>query len=471
MLAKAGAERTLVSKVPEEIAVERTRVDRDLGRGAVDKAQPAPAATPKSAKVRQPSSVERGDPFASPPEGEEVPLLARDLNHPLAEPSQAPAPPIQLDRPARATPAGSPRRSVARETVPLTRRRRRLGLVLGLGALVVGAFFAFRHFRHASVTGTPAEPRPRHRITLALDPLEASVQIDRLPAMRDDLFFDDGTSHLLSAAAPGRIPRRLSFQAKADLELSVHLGRTLALPSPDDPEPSRRELALSYPANPASRDDIDRGFAKLERYAKCLALLDDAGGGGRKGRNPVVPSNAAMSGCVQLLDKATAMAPAMLRLHATGLAYLQGAHDGARSPALRKLLADFRAEFLAVRADWQMQEVSRQEKDEGQTAVWHMRRVALAAQAWLRQSEAPSGSGRGMKERLARLDESQRALLAFAEHSSQDMAQVSGATAFMKAAQDVVTLAQGATGERPAGTAALAACRRLIAAFNALVVD
>jgi beta-phosphoglucomutase-like phosphatase (HAD superfamily) len=161
----------------------------------------------------------------------------------------------------------------------------------------------------------------------------------------------------------------------------------------------------------------------------------------------------------------------MPRLHAAGLAYLQGAHDGAGPPTLRKLLADFRAELLAERTDWQVQELSRQEKDEGQTAAWHMRRVALAAQAWLRQSEVPSESGRTMKERLARLDEFHQALVEFAGHSSQDMARISGAAAFTKAAQDLVALTQGAAGKRPAGAAALAACRRLMATFNALVVD
>jgi hypothetical protein len=126
-------------------------------------------------------------------------------------------------------------------------------------------------------------------VTLAVDPADASVQIDQLPALRDDLFLDQGKSHVLYATAPGRISRRFSFEAKTDLDLSVYLGRTLALPSPEDPEPSASELSLRYPANPASRDEINHAFAKLDRYARCLALLGYTEGDARKGGHPADP--------------------------------------------------------------------------------------------------------------------------------------------------------------------------------------
>jgi hypothetical protein len=42
---------------------------------------------------------------------------------------------------------------------------------------------------------------------------------------------------------------------------------------------------------------------------------------------------------------------------------------------------------------------------------------------------------------------------------------------FMKAAQNVVTLAHGQTGKRQNAAATLAACRQLLAAFNALQVE
>jgi ABC-type transporter Mla subunit MlaD len=51
------------------------------------------------------------------------------------------------------------------------------------------------------------------------------------------------------------------------------------------------------------------------------------------------------------------------------------------------------------------------------------------------------------------------------------MAQVSGADEFMRAAQNVVTLAHGQTGKRQDAAAALAACRQFLAAFNTVVVE
>jgi hypothetical protein len=313
----------------------------------------------------------------------------------------------------------------------------------------------------------------QHKVTLAVDPSEAVVQIDQLPAMRDDLFLDASKFHLLHATAPGRITRRFSFEAKTDLELSVHLGRSLPLPSSADPGPSTREAMGEWahvPANPASRDDINHAYMKLERYARCLALLGYADGEARKGGNPAGPSNSDMSGCIQLLDEASTLAPLMFQLHAAGVAYLQGVHSGQSPASLSRLLASFRAEFLAERFNWQVGELWRQEKDEGQTAAWHMRRVALAAQAWVRQSKAGSAS-RGAKESRAKLSEAHQALLEFAQHSPKEMAHVEGGDAFVKAAQYVVALVQGESGKRSEATPALAACRQLLTAFNSLVVE
>jgi serine/threonine-protein kinase len=419
--------------------------------------------------LRQPSSAERGDPFAPLPDGESIPLLPRDLEHPLAELSHKSSPSIELDRPARTSSASVPRRPMSQERVRASRTRSLLAMALGLAALIVGARVALHYLRPASGENAPITPRAQHKVTLAVDPSEAVVQIDQLPAMRDDLFLDQGKSHVLAATAPGRIARRFSFGAKTDMELSVHLGRALMPPSPADREPSSGELSVRYPANPALRDEINRAFAKLERYARCLALLGFTDGDASKGGKAAGPSNSNMSGCVQLLDEANSMSPVMFQLHAAGVAYLQGVHDGQSPTTLHKLLTAFRAEFLAVRTNWQMEELSRQEKDDGQTAAWHMRRVALAAQAWLRQSRAASASARGARESRARFDEALHALLALAEHSPEEMARISGAAEFTRAAAEVVALAQ--SDKRPDPAAAFAACRNLIAAFNALVVD
>jgi serine/threonine protein kinase len=419
--------------------------------------------------LRQPSSVERGDPFAPQPEADSIPLLPRDLEHPLAEPSHKASPSIELARPVRTSFATMPRRAASQELARPSRTRLRLAMVLGLVALVVGGRIALRHLRPSSVENAPAAQRTQHKVILAVDPADAVVQIDQLPAMRDDLFLDQGKSHVLAAAAPGRIARRFSFEAKTDLELSVHLGRALVPALPADPEPVPGEWSVRYPANPASRDEINRAFTKLDRYARCLALLGFADGDAPRGGRSAGPSNSDMSGCVQLLDEASALPPVMFQLHAAGVAYLQGASNGQSPATLHKLRAAFRAEFLAARTSWQMEELSRQEKDDGQTAAWHMRRVALTAQAWLRQSKAASASARGLKESRAKFDEAHQALLEFAARSPKEVARISRAAEFTKAATDVAALAPSDKKHDPA--AALAACRQLIAAFNALVVD
>jgi hypothetical protein len=51
------------------------------------------------------------------------------------------------------------------------------------------------------------------------------------------------------------------------------------------------------------------------------------------------------------------------------------------------------------------------------------------------------------------------------------MAQVSGGDEFMRSAQEVVALARGESSKRADTAAALAACRQLLTAFNALVVE
>jgi hypothetical protein len=77
------------------------------------------------------------------------------------------------------------------------------------------------------------------------------------------------------------VTRRFAFEAKPDLELSVHLRHALPLPSPTDPPPLPAELAADYPDDPRPQAEIEHAFAKLDRYADCLAMAGDAGGEGR----------------------------------------------------------------------------------------------------------------------------------------------------------------------------------------------
>ena len=423
-------------------------------------------------RISSANHAPRGDPgvdrFAPLPDNAVVPQLADDRGRTLAAHTPATEAPVDRVWPSRPKPAPA-----GQETTPAPllspRNRSRIVKALGLLALIVVARFGYSHLRTTRGPDAPTTHREPCKVTLAVEPSEASVQVDHLPVMRDELLLDEGASHVLHAAAPGRITRKFSFKAKPGLELSVHLGRTLPLPSSTDPEPSRTELALSYPKDPASCEEISGAFTKLDRYARCLSLVVHADGDARKAARRSGPSGGEIGRCIQLLQEAATLRPEMLSLHAAGAAYLQGVAGGQGLGAPPKLLATFRSEFFATQGTWQMEELARQGTDEGQTAAWHMRRVVLAAQAWLRQGKAPLA--RGSTDRRAQLDEYHHALLEFAGNSPREMAQVSGADQFMKAAQTVVTLAHGQTGKRQDAAAALASCRQLFEAFNALVVD
>ncbi|HEY5281566.1 MAG TPA: hypothetical protein VIM14_02145, partial [Polyangia bacterium] len=296
--------------------------------------QEEPSATAKPSRIPPAGVTEGVDPFAPLPDKAPISLLENRPDRPPPLPQVDH--PIELARPAwTSAETASRRRAVLEPTPP--HRRLLLGIVLGLLALIVVARVAYTFLRPASEKNAPTKPRVQHRVTLALDPSEASVQIDQLPAMRDDLFLDEGSPHVLLASAPGRITRRFTIEAKTDMELSLHLGRTLALPLATDPEPLRSELAVAYPANPATRDEINRAFAKLDRYARCLILLGygDGDGDARRGATSTVPKSSDTSVCVQLVDEANTLAPEMFPLRAAGTAYFQAVQNGQSSTALR----------------------------------------------------------------------------------------------------------------------------------------
>jgi hypothetical protein len=127
--------------------------------------------------------------------------------------------------------------------------------------------------------------------------------------------------------------------------------------------------------------------------------------------------------------------------------------------------ATFRSEFLAARTAWQMEELSRQGKDDGLKAAWHMRRIALAGQAWLRSLKA---SGPASDERATKLREYHQAFLDYAQDARQEIARTAGCGDFMQAAESLVQLTRS---KKPSEFTALDAGRKLLAAFNAVVSD
>jgi len=99
-----------------------------------------------------------------------------------------------------------------------------------------------------------------------------------------------------------------------------------------------------------------------------------------------------------------------------------------------------------------------------------MRRVALAAQAWLRARKASPPASQAVEEQRSKLDEYFQAFMSYVRTTPEALAQTSGAPDFVSAAEEVVALANGAGGRKATEFSALDACRKLLSAFNALVV-
>ena len=355
---------------------------------------------------------------------------------------------------------------MAPERLLSARSRSRLMKAVLLLALAVGARIAYSYLRPDADGSAPVRGGVIYKVLLTVEPSQASVQIDHVPTTQHELSLNSGAPHILNAASPGRVTRRVAFAAKPGLELSVHLGHALPLPAPTDPPPLPAELAADYPDDPRPHAEIEHAFAKLDRYADCLAMVGDATAEGRKAGDRARLRGEEYALCHRLVTEAAAAEPAMPELQAAAESYLASSQSGQKLDTVARMATTFRAEFLAARAAWQMEELSRQGQDEGQKAAWHLRRVALAAQAWLRALKA--GPGQGADERLAKLGEYHQALLDFAQGAHEEIARITGAGDFMQAAETMLALARG---KKPSEFAALDAGRRVLSAFNALVLE
>lgn len=468
----------LSASIGDSLRISLSPVDgqNDDGPGANGLIEEAPLTRPGEGKPRR--ALPEADPFAPPPDSEMSPLLAADVDRPLAVRSPAgkhhtspAADPSSLeqDSPHRQHIVVRDKGTLAPEQ--LFSRRTRSLLVKGgiLLALLVGALVAYLTLRPGVEGNLLSRRGGTARVFLTVEPADASVQIDHVPAAKGELSLESGVPHVLNAAAPGRVTRRFSFEAKVGLKLSVRLGHILPLPSPTDPEPLPAELAVGYPDDPRPAAEIDRAFAKLDRFAECLALASDANGEAKKG-NRVRLRGDDLAQCQRLVRETAAMEPAMSELQTAAETYLAAIQGGQKIESVSRMMATFRGEFLALRTAWQMEEVSQEGTSAGQGAAWHMRRLALAGQSWFRGQKAPMGLGND--QRRAKLDEYHRAFLDYAQSSRQEIARTSGANDFMRAAQDLVALGGGLlAGRKPSEFTALDACRRLLTAFNTLVVE
>jgi serine/threonine-protein kinase len=415
------------------------------------------------------------DPFAPPPESEASPLLANDLDRPLAprqspgrrppsEPRQEPRE-IVVDESARPRAVARGKKTMAPERLLSSRARSHLVKALSLLALAVGARVAYSYLHPVADGGPAGRHGAIHKVRLTVEPSQASVQIDHMPTTQRELSLDSGAPHILNAASPGRMTKRFAFEAKPGLGLSVYLDHSLPLPSATDPPPLPAELAADYPDDPRPRVEIERAFAKLDRYADCLAMAGDTGGEGKKGSGRGRLRGEELALCQRLVTEAGAAEPALPELQTAAESFLSAAQSGQKLDALGRLATTFRAEFLAARTAWQLEELSRQGKDKGQKAAWHMRRVALAAQAWLRslKTEGPVSD-----QRATKLREVHQALLDYAQGAGQEMERITGGADFLQSAEGVLALARA---KKPSEFAALDADRRLLSAFDALVLE
>jgi len=455
---------------------------------------------PAPAKVGGRAAPPGADPFAPPPESEMAPLLAGDadqslvmrpgpMSRPMPEPERfAPEPSSAILRqrarpaqhqdfvaPAR-KPAGGRPAHEGIPTAPLPERapKRRawlLGAVVLL-VLAVGARIAYSTFGSSGGTALLGHRGGSQKVSLVVEPKGASVQIDHAPVAASAQFLDLETQrqHVLNAAAPGRITRRFSFTVNPGMTLAVRLGHTLELPTPTDPPPLAAELAIDYPDSPRPAGEIDSAFAKLGRFAECLAQSGDVSTNGKKGSGRARPREDEDTVCRLAVSEAADSEPTFPELRTAAEIYLSAAGKGQKQETLARMTASLRAEYLAARAAWQVEELSRLGADEGQKAAWHMRRVALAAHAWLRARKASPPASQTVEDQRSKLDEYFQAFMSYVRATPKALAETSGATDFVSAAEEVVALANGAGGRKATEFSALDACRKLLSAFNALVV-
>jgi tRNA A-37 threonylcarbamoyl transferase component Bud32 len=408
------------------------------------------------------------------------PILARGDDAQPPAPARSPdrAPPLPIaERPRVRPPTQSP--GTLAPVHVLSARTRSLLIKIGIGLGVLMAARVGYHFWQTSSQDRSAASAPAagkgvmRKVTLVPDPPDTSIQIDHIPTSKREIELDSATPHLVNATALGRLTRRFSFEAKPGVNLVVRMNHLLVSPSPLDPPPAPAELSVSYPESARPSEEIDGALAKLDKYAQCLAAAGDSaeGSGIDKAAARVRLRSEDLARCQTLVREARDLAPAIPPLESAADAYLSAVKAGQKLDAVMRAAAALRAELLAARSEWQWQELALQEKLDGRKVAWHMRRFALGANAWLRALKSDPPARESVDERANALGDIYTMFIDYAEGARAEMARTTGANDFMKAAQDTMAVVRPTDGKPRSEFAALGACRRLVAAFNALVVE
>jgi hypothetical protein len=270
-------------------------------------------------------------------------------------------------------------------------------------------------------------------------------------------------------AAPGRQTRIFSFTATTGMKLVVRLGRTLPAPSAADPPPLPAELAADVPEPPRPAAEVDRAFAQLDRFGVCLALTPAVVAEARRNGQRDFIRGTDFEPCRRLTREPPASDPRFPTLPAAAQAFVTAALDEQKADTLAHMAARFRAEYLAERTVWQMQELALVGQETGQSVPWHLRRVALAAQAWVRARRAGGANERGSEARAAKLDAFVQALADAIR--GRGTGNLRGADDFVRSARELVALARPKAGVKIADGNVYEACLKLLTDFDALVLD
>jgi hypothetical protein len=332
----------------------------------------------------------------------------------------------------------------------------------------------FRPRRRAPEPPVTIEP-PREVVQsffLRVSPVGAAVTMDHVPVSTRELPVDSGPprAHLLKVAAPGHVTRSFTFTATAGTELIVRLGHTLPAPAASDPPPLPAELAADEVDSARPPKEIERAFAMLGRYAACLAAMPrlhaeaKLGTGGLMGRAEAAPCRS--------LAELGAKEPKFPSLYPAAQAYVAAAGKGEKAETLERMAARFRAEYLAERTLWQWQELASIGQEEGRKAAWHLRRVALAAHAWVRSGGSGPANRRVVDARASKLAAAVQALEDYVQGvqgGQGGIGGIRGADDFLRSARELLALARA--GKRANDAATFAACAKLLTDFDALVLD
>jgi hypothetical protein len=203
---------------------------------------------------------------------------------------------------------------------------------------------------------------------------------------------------------------------------------------------------------------------KLSFYEACLTGVAEVVGKGGKGK----PRGEEVIKCQALIAKAEGLTPTMSDLESAAGQFLEAMQSLAKPATLARTAQAMQGELLAARAGWQLEELAVL----GQASMgsaWHLRRVAVFAWLWQRATLAMPENPELLAKRRAQFDEYHQAMERHAGEARAELSRLVGAGDVLRFARDMATLVDAE--KRPTDMAILDGTRRLVAAFNGIILD